>query len=62
LVFEASGSNNQFFGICIDDVEVCQVGTTTDPNYIAPPSYIYEENIYLIPVPPPPGGYTTGGL
>ena len=62
LVFEASGSNNQFFGICIDDVEVCQVGTTTDPNYIAPPSYIYEEDIYLIPVPPPPGGYTTGGL
>ena len=62
LVFEASGSNNQFFGICIDDVEVCQIGTTTDPNYIAPPSYIYEEDIYLIPVPPPPGGYTTGGL
>ena len=62
LVFEASGSNNQFFGICIDDVEVCQVGSTTDPNYVAPPSYVYEENIYLIPVPPPPGGYTTGGL
>ncbi len=41
LVFEASGSSNGFFGGCIDDVEVCLIGKTTNPQLIAPPGYTY---------------------
>lgn len=52
LVFESSGSNNSFFGACVDDVEVCQIGTTTDPNFIAPPSYVYQGSEYVSVGPP----------
>ena len=51
LVFEASGSNNGFFGGCIDDVEICKVGQTTSTAAAGPPSYIYNENVISIPTP-----------
>lgn len=36
LCFEASGSlaDDSYFGIIIDDIQICKVGVTTDPNFI----------------------------
>lgn len=56
LVFEASGSGNSFFGGCVDDIEVCQVGTTTDSSFTAPPTYLYDDSLgSSVPAPPPNG-------
>lgn len=38
LCIEASGSlaDNAFFGIIVDDIQICKVGVTTDPRFIKP--------------------------
>ena len=38
LCIEASGSlaDNAYFGIIIDDIQMCKVGVTTDPRFIKP--------------------------
>lgn len=38
IVFEpggVSGSTDAYFGTLVDDISICKVGITTDPNYIA---------------------------
>jgi hypothetical protein len=38
LCIEASGSlaDNAYFGIIVDDIQMCKVGVTTDPRFIKP--------------------------
>ena len=36
LVFEAGGNGDNWFGVVVDDVQFCKIGTTTDPYYIKP--------------------------
>jgi len=38
LCLEASGSlsDSSFFGIIVDDIQICKVGVTTDPRFIKP--------------------------
>lgn len=40
LCLEASGSSttNAYFGIIVDDIQICKVGVTTDPRFIKPTS------------------------
>lgn len=36
LVFEPSGEDGNYFGVIIDNIEFCKIGTTTDPEFIKP--------------------------
>jgi len=62
LCFEVSGSlaDNKYFGIIVDDVQVCQTGVTTDPRFIKPLTIEERTNIVAgkygtvsAPAPPP---------
>lgn len=65
LCFEVSGSlaDNSYFGIIIDDLQICKVGVTTDPRFIKPTTIAqainyqdYRDLIFMDPI----GG--TGGF
>lgn len=58
---EPSGSfvDQSFFGIIIDDIQICKVGVTTDPRFIKPAtigSIVTNTNAGSQPVPPSGGG------
>jgi hypothetical protein len=64
LCIEASGSlsENAYFGCVIDDIEICKIGVTTDPNFIKPTNILQSTInigntlgtlVSLDPTPPP---------
>lgn len=36
LVFEPAGVDDNYFGVIVDNIQVCKIGVTTDPNFIKP--------------------------
>jgi hypothetical protein len=59
LCFEVSGSltNGSYFGIIIDDLQICKVGVTTDPRFIKPTTIAqsinyndYRDLIFMDPI------------
>lgn len=36
LVFEPSGQDDSWFGVIVDDIQVCKIGVTIDPYFIQP--------------------------
>lgn len=75
LCFEASGSltADNYFGIIIDDIQICKVGVTTDKNFIKPQQASVTNRSSIVAAaqtlaqggfptisgpPPPPANYT----
>lgn len=60
LCIEASGSlaDSKYFGIIVDDIQICKIGVTTDPRFIKPTtiSQTTTNTGYQNGVTPPPTG------
>jgi len=58
LCIEVSGSlnNNTYFGAILNDIEVCKIGVTTDPDYIKPTNISTLSQGGYTPIPYVPPG------